>query len=239
MTIRLVPVQNFNNPNLPIADFVSPLARQEAIAIYEMYGPQDISGNGKHLSVVGHTFSPQGMVCSSVEGNFAETGLVEPESFTVVVAHYLTSLTGATTSIISSLSEIISPFSGHRLAINSGGGQSLAIGQNPLPSFSIPGGTAAGGWTAYAYTVSGKTGVLQRSNGQTYTGTIDDAHTRSLAKTTIKIAGNLKTTPGLDLPPNGTIGCIGIYQGDLGVDGRAALIISAKQVMARKGTIVP
>lgn len=238
MTIRLVPVSSFNNPNLPIGDFSNPLARPDALGIYSMLSPEDESGNGNHLTMGGHTFGPQGMVCTPVEGYFADTGILEPDIFTVVVCHNVAQPT-ATSAISSALNEGASPFTGHRFAITAAGLQSLSIGVTP-GSYFINGGNAYGGWTAYAYTVSGKTLTIQRGSGQQFTGTAGETLTKRQAVATTCIGGTkIPAAASICLPPSGIIGAWAMYAGDYGVGGRAQLINDTRTLMARRGVVIP
>lgn len=241
MTIRLVPVSNFNNPNLPIGDFVSPLARPEAIAYYDMLSPTDGSGNGHDLFMGGHTFGPQGMISHPVKGYYADTGIVEPDSFTVVIAHNFI-IEDTVRNVISSLKELVSPFTGSRLALTQQGSISLAVGRANQSALLITDGSAVGGWTVYSYTIAGKDAVVQRAAGTTFPASMAAGDVKNLAGRTMSIAGNPTTDyvgGATTVPPNGVIGCLGIYAGDLGVGGRAGLINDAKRLMARRGVIIP
>lgn len=245
MTIRLVPVKSFNNPNLPIGDFSSILKRPEALGVYEMLGAGDASGNGKSLKMGGHTFGPLGMITKSVSGYYADTGIMEPDVYTVVVAHFIqdaaTGPAGSIPNIVSSFSEVAAPFSGSRLAMTAANAIHVAAGKtvgSPVQTSST--GTVHGRWTAYAYTINGLKITLQLADGRTIISDGAAGDIKNSAKRTICIAGNPTTDfagGAVTVPPNGTIGCVGIYSGDPGVGGRAQLINDATTIMKRRGAM--
>ncbi|URC22107.1 hypothetical protein CHUUTOTORO_00030 [Serratia phage vB_SmaM-ChuuTotoro] len=246
MTIRLVPVKSFSNPNLPMGDFSSLLNRPEALGVYEMLGTYDASGNGKNLKMGGHTFNQLGLVSKPVKGFYVDTGILEPDVFTVVVATNINNpsqlpIPGSIPNIISSFSEVAAPFSGHRLALTSSGIPHLAVGKTSgSPIQALSGNTAIGGWTVYAYTVDGKKLALQRSSGVVVNAEGAESDIKSPAKRTICIAGNPTTdtvTGATTMPPDGVIGCLGIYAGDFGVGGRAQLINDATSIMKKRGVM--
>lgn len=245
MTIKIVPIKRFNNSNLVKGDFVSLLARPEALGIYEMLGPGDESGNGNDLEMGGHTFGPQGMITKPVQGFYSDTGIAEPDEYTLVVGHYIDNANsgpaGTIPNIVSSFSEVSAPFSGSRLALSASNLIHVAAGKTVgSPVQTTSSGTANGRWTVYAYTVKGLDITLQLADGRTFTGKGAAGDVKNKAKRTICIAGNPTTDfPGgaLSVPPSGIIGCVGIYLGDMGIGGRAQLINDGISLMRRRGVM--
>lgn len=239
MTLQLRVINNFNNPSLPITDLGSPLFRTGVLGVYELLSSWDKSGNNKHLVVNGHTFDTQGLATTQTAGFYADTGILEPDAFTVVVAHNISLDAANTVSVVNALKENTSPFTGHRMAMTTAGLQSLSIGVTP-GSYFITGGNMYGGWTAYAYTISGGNLTIQRGSGTKFTGTLPGGQTKNTPTQTICIGGSkYPAAAGVSMPPAGHIGCIAVYPGDLGDSGRASIIDSAKEVMKRRGIIVP
>lgn len=239
MTLQIRVVNNFNNPSLPITDLGSLLFRDGCLGVYDLLSPWDKSGNNKHLVMSGFTFNTSGMVMTSTPGFYADTGIKEPDAFTVVIAHNVALDAANTVSLVNSLNEGASPFTGHRMALNTSGLQTLAQGVTP-GSYFVTGGNAYGGWTAYAYTIAGNNITIQRSNGTKYTGTVPSSQTKQAPISTICLGGSkVAAAAGVSMPPTGLFGCAGIYPGDLGDAGRSSVIGSAKQTMARRGIILP
>ncbi|WOK01468.1 hypothetical protein [Pseudomonas phage UF_RH7] len=232
MTLQIVVKQPFTNPLFPPSDAVSLIYRDSAQGIYEMLSSYDRSGKGNHLKVNGHTFGPQGLISTPNTAHYADTGIMLPNTFSMIFSHYIAAAPTATGNIYSNLNPGANPFTGTRMAVSSAGGAgSFAIGQQGGSAFLLNIGGIVSGWTTYCFSVNGGHYRLTRQNGQTFEGDIPGTVAPGIVP--VRLAGGY--IPTVNIPMDGILGLAGIYFEDLTVAQQLDLITKARQILARRG----
>lgn len=230
--IQFQVAKDFGNQLLPVSKARSAMYLNSALAIYEMRSTKESSGNGKALEINGLSFDSEGLVCDSVDGHYADTGLVEPLANTVIVA-FRADPQEVTTQIYSGLPEGVSPFTGTRTAITKDGYFVADVGS--IPTIHAQTGNVTPGWELMAVVTGAKQLSVIRASTM---GTVKTAfESRRDPKSTIRIGGGYVTPHNLGI--TGRVGLWAMYNGALDDATIKDLFTQARSIMAGKGVIIP
>ncbi|MFH3491590.1 hypothetical protein ABK935_22230 [Klebsiella aerogenes] len=231
--IQFQVTKDFGNPLLPFSNARSAMYLESALSIYEMRSAKDSSRKGKALDVIGLSFDSEGLVCDSVNGHYADTGIIEPLTNTVIVA-FRANPQEVTTQIYSGLPESERPFTGARAAITKDGIFVADTGATPA-TIHAQIGNITPGWELIAVVTGAKQlSVIRASTMETVTTKFE---TRNEPKRTIRIGGGYVAPHNLGI--NGRVGLWAMYNGALDSATIAGLFAKARSIMAEKGVIVP
>ncbi|HBM2903483.1 TPA: hypothetical protein LVL13_004750 [Klebsiella oxytoca] len=231
--IQFQVTKDFGNPLLPFSNARSAMYLESALSIYEMRSAKDSSRKGKDLDVIGLSFDSEGLVCDSVDGHYADTGIIEPLTNTVIVA-FRANPQEVTTQIYSGLPESVSPFTGTRAAITKDGFFVADIGAKPT-TIHAQTGNATPGWELVAVVTGAK--QLSVTRASTMGTATTPFETRSEPKSTIRIGGGYIAPHNLGI--TGRVGLWAMYNGALDDATIKDLFAKARSIMAGKGVIVP
>lgn len=231
--IQFQVTKDFGNPLLPFSNARSAMYLESALSIYEMRSAKDSSRKGKALDVIGLSFDSEGLVCDSVNDHYADTGIIEPLTNTVIVA-FRANPQEVTTQIYSGLPESERPFTGARAAITKDGIFVADTGATPA-TIHAQIGNITPGWELIAVVTGAKQlSVIRASTMETVTTKFE---TRNEPKRTIRIGGGYVAPHNLGI--NGRVGLWAMYNGALDSATIAGLFAKARSIMAGKGVIVP
>ncbi|MCY2743040.1 hypothetical protein OXA52_17345 [Klebsiella pneumoniae] len=231
--IQFQVTKDFGNPLLPVSKARSEMYLDSALSIYEMRSTKDSSGNGNTLDINGLTFDSEGLVCDSVDGHYADTGLIEPLANTVIVA-FRANPQEVTTQIYSGLPEGVSPFTGSRAAITKDGFLVADVGATPT-TIHAQTGNVTPGWELVAVVTGAKQLSVTRASTM---GTVTTPfETRKVPGSTIRIGGGYVTPHNLGI--TGRVGLWAMYNGALNDETIKDLFMKARSIMAGKGVIIP
>lgn len=225
---------DFGNPNLPISNSRSALYLESALGVWEMNDAKDRSGNGHTLSVSGLTFDSTGLVCDGQYDHYADTGIIEPETSTVLMA-FRADIPTATSQLYSSLAEGTTPYTGSRCAIQVSGAMVTDVGLAAGGTGRVTTGVIAPAWEMVAIvTDTDKLSVIRKSTGGKIT---NDFVGRAERKNTIRLGGGYVAPHNLGI--TGRIGLWAIYSGVLADEVISTLMTKAQVIMAAKGVTLP
>ncbi|MDT4307050.1 hypothetical protein RPN21_00450 [Klebsiella aerogenes] len=230
--LQLQVIDDFGDSSLPISKSRSAMYLSSSLAVYEMKNEKDKSGNGMTLQLNGLSFDSEGLVCDSVDGHYADTGIVEPMANTVIVV-FRADPQAFTTQIYSSLSEGVSPFRGSRAAITKDGFFSSDVGA--IPTIHAQTGNATPGWEMMAVVTGAKQLTVTRASTMGTVKTAFEARREPL--NTIRIGGGYIEPHNLGI--TGRVGLWAMYNGALDDATIKDLFAKARTIMAAKGVIVP
>ncbi|KLF10426.1 hypothetical protein YA25_00240 [Klebsiella aerogenes] len=230
--LQLQVIDDFGDSSLPISKSRSAMYLSSSLAVYEMKNEKDKSGNGMTLQLNGLSFDSEGLVCDSVDGHYADTGIVEPMANTVIVAFRADPQT-FTTQIYSSLLEGVSPFRGSRSAITKDGFFVSDVGA--IPTIHAQTGNVTPGWEMMAVVTGAKQLTVTRASTM---GTVKTAfEARREPVNTTRIGGGYVAPHNLGI--TGRVGLWAMYNGALDDATIKDLFAKARTIMAAKGVIVP
>ncbi|MFU8704578.1 hypothetical protein [Klebsiella aerogenes] len=230
--IQFQVAKDFGNPLLPVSKARSEMYLSSALAIYEMRSTRESSGKGNALDISGLSFDSEGLVCDSIDGHYADTGIVEPMTNTMIMV-FRADPQAFTTQIYSSLSEGESPFRGSRAAITKDGFFSSDVGA--IPTIHAQTGNVTPGWEMMAVVTGAKQLTVTRASTMGTVKTAFEARREPL--NTIRIGGGYIAPHNLGI--TGRVGLWAMYNGALDDETIKYLFTKARSIMAGKGVIVP
>ncbi|HBQ4079358.1 TPA: hypothetical protein MAM58_005025 [Klebsiella pneumoniae] len=231
--IQFQVTKDFGNPLLPFSNARSTMYLESALSIYEMRSAKDSSRKGKALDVIGLSFDSEGLVCDSVNGHYADTGIIEPLTNTVIVA-FRANPQEVTTQIYSGLPESERPFTGARAAITKDGIFVADTGATPATIHAQIGNITPGWELIAVVTGANQLSVIRASTMETVTKKFE---TRNEPKRTIRIGGGYVAPHNLGI--NGRVGLWAMYNGVLDSATIVGMFAKARTIMAGKGVVIP
>lgn len=225
---------SFNNPNLPVSAIGSKLYRTSALGIWELLDRTDKSGRGNELILSGLGFDYTGLVCDGVANHYVDTGVVEPNEYTIITS-FQADIPAQTSQVWSCLPEGVTPYTGARSAILTSGALVATIASADISSVTnLLSPVFAPAWEIYAYTI--KDDQLRTIRGS-------DSSVNSVTITgRKKSTKNIRIGGGYIFPHNigikGHIGTFALYNGVLDDGDILSLISSTRLIMAGRGVTI-
>lgn len=230
-TLQLRVVSSFNNPSLPVSTIGSKLYRSSALGIWEMLDGYDRSGKGNSLIQMGLGFDSTGLYCDGVANHYVDTGVVEPDAYTIITA-VQADIPAQTSQIWSCLPEGAAPYTGARAAVTSTGAYLATISSSATGGITnLTTGVVAPVWDIFAYTVRNE--QLRMTRGSSMGTLTADITGRKKSSKTIRIGGGYLSPHNIGI--KGHIGTFALYNGVLSDSDISTLITTTRQIMAGRG----
>lgn len=232
--LQIIVTKSFNNPNLPVSQIGSVMNLSSSIATYEMIDGYDYSEKGHHLNTVGLTFDSMGLVGTGLDGAYADTGLLEPDAYTVIVA-FNAQIPPQTTQLWTTLGTATTPYNGARQAVQTGKGlnsQAFAGDGTTGAAANLVSGAVTDMWEIYGF-------ALNNTNMRTYRGSSNAfveaavVNNRRKSSYTMRIAGGYLAPHNLGII--GHVGVFAVYNGVLTDAQIQEQVAKAKQLMKDRG----
>lgn len=232
---QIIVTDSFNNPNLPISQIGSILNLPNSLATYELMDGYDYSKNGHNLILKdGITFDKYGMVCTGVGGQYADTGLLETDSYSVLVA-FNANTPLSTSQLWTSLPTGAAPYSGARQAILTSGALNSQAFAGDGTFSAIAGQTSgpiSGSWEIWVFTLNNTQMRNYRAASQAFVNT-DVVGGRRKSSSPFRLGGGYVAPHNIGI--SGHIGLWAAYDGVLTDTQILDLVSKAKSIMAGRG----
>lgn len=238
--LQIIVTDSFNNPNLPISPIGSKLNLPSSLATWEMLDGHDYSERGHNLTLNGSglSFDEIGLASTGVKGSYAETGLLETDSFSVIMAFNsaVPTLTSQVWSTLETASQSsTSFFNGCRQSVRVGGtlySQAFAGDGNNANSASLTSGALANTWEVYYFSVSNtELRTMRGSTGGVTSAAINNNRRKSANP--FRLCGGWQNPHDTGIV--GHLGLMAVYDGVLGDTVAAQQIAVAKSIMQERG----
>lgn len=238
--LQIIVADSFNNPNLPISPIGSRLNLPSSLATWEMLDGYDYSEKGHNLSLsgTGLSYDEIGLASTGVKGSYVETGLLETDNFSIIMAFNATVPT-LTSQVWSTLETSVpgstSFFRGCRQSIRVEGtlySQAFAGDGNNANSASLTSGALANTWEVYYFSVSAtEMRTMRGSTGGATSAAINNGRRKSANP--FRICGGWQDPHDTGIV--GHVGLMAVYDGVLGDTVAAQQIAIAKSIMQERG----
>ena len=233
--LQIIVTDSFNNSNLPISQVGSVLNLPSSLATYEMQDSYDYSEKGNNLVLTpGLSFDRLGLVCSGVEGDYADTGILEPDSYTVLTA-FNANVPPATTQLWTTLGTGVTPYNGARQALRTTGelnSQAFGGDGSTAASANLVSGALANMWEIYAFTLTNTNMRTYRGSSATFTEA-PVLNNRRKSITPLRIAGGYVAPHNIGI--SGHIGFLSVYDGVLTDTQITDLVAKGKAMLIERG----
>lgn len=237
--LQIIVTKSFNNPNLPISTIGSDLNLESSLATWELLDGYDYSGKGHNIALSGSglSFDEIGLASTGVKGSYAETGLLETDSFSVIMAFNaaVPTLTSQVWSTLETSSSNTSYFRGCRQAVRVEGtlySQAFAGDGNNANSANLTSGALTNTWEVYYFSVSAtELRTIRGSTGGATSAAINNGRRKSVNP--FRLCGGWQDPHDTGIV--GHLGVMAVYDGVLGDTLAKQQISKAKAIMQRRG----